>query len=62
MVQGAFESNIEKYRKLSKMVIIHIYKCVKNKVSVSQYAPYCKQKDKYDITNIRLKVNKNIEK
>lgn len=44
------------------MVIIHIYKCVKNKVSVSQYAPYCKQKDKYDITNIRLKVNKNIEK
>jgi len=41
---------------------MHIYKRVKSKVSVSQYAPDYKQKDKYNITNIRLKVNKKIEK
>ena len=52
----------KQYRKLSKMVIIHIYKCVKSKVSVSQYAPDYKQKDKYNVTDIRLKVNKKIEK
>ncbi len=44
------------------MVIIHIYKCVKSKVRMCQYAPDYKQKDKYNITNIRLKVNKKIEK
>lgn len=27
-----------------------------------QYSPDYKQKDKYNITNIRLKVNKKIEK
>ncbi len=41
---------------------MHIYKRVKSKVSVSQYAPDYKQKDKYNITDIRLKVNKKIEK
>lgn len=44
------------------MVIIHIYKYVKSKVRMCQYTPDCKQKDKYNITNIRLKVNKKIEK
>lgn len=41
---------------------MHIYKRVKSKVRMWQCAPYYKQKDKYNITNIRLKVNKNIEK
>lgn len=41
---------------------MHIYKRVKSKVSVSQYTPDYKQKDKYNITNIRLNVNKKIEK
>ncbi len=41
---------------------MHIYKRVKSKVGVSQYAPDYKQKDKYNITGIRLKVNKKIEK
>ncbi|SUB98133.1 Uncharacterised protein [Prevotella intermedia] len=44
------------------MVIIHIYKCVKSKIKMWSYAPDCKQKGKYNITNIRLKVNKKIEK
>lgn len=41
---------------------MHIYKRVKSKVRMCQYSPDCKQKDKYNITNIRLKVNKKIEK
>lgn len=41
---------------------MHIYKRVKSKVRMCQYAPDSKQKDKYNITNIRLKVNKKIEK
>ena len=44
------------------MVIIHIYKCVKSKVRMCQYAPGYKQKDKCKLTDIRLKVNKKIEK
>ena len=41
---------------------MHIYKQAKSKTKMSQYAPDYKQKDKYNITNIRLKVNKKIEK
>lgn len=40
---------------------MRIYKRVKSKVSVSQCAPYYKQKDKYNVTDIRLKVNRKIE-
>lgn len=41
---------------------MHIYKRVKSKVRMCQYSPDYKQKDKYNITNIRLKVNEKIEK
>ena len=41
---------------------MHIYKQAKNKTRMSQQASNCNQKDKYNITDIRLKVNKKIEK
>ncbi len=44
------------------MVIMHIYKQAKSKTKMSQYAPNCNQKDKYKLTDIRLKVNRKIEK
>ena len=60
--KGAARCVWKQYRKLSKMVIMHIYKRTKSKVRMCQYTPDCKQKDKYNITDIRLKANKKIEK
>ena len=44
------------------MVIIHFYKRAKSKVRMWLRTPDYKQRDKYNITDIRLKVNRKIEK